>query len=57
MENARQKIREVVENQLNSKKYKRYGVVRTGILLHGPQGTGKSFLAEATSGEFGLRFY
>ena len=57
MENARQKIREVVENQLNSKKYKRYGVVRTSILLHGPQGTGKSFLAEATSGEFGLRFY
>ena len=57
MENAKQQIREVVESQLNSKKYKRYGVVRTGILLHGPQGTGKSFLAEATSGEFGLRFY
>ncbi len=36
MENAKQQIREVVESQLNSKKYKRYGVVRNGILLHGP---------------------
>jgi len=57
MEDEKQQIRELVESQLNSKKYKRYGVVRNGILLHGPQGTGKSFLAEATAGEFGLRFY
>ena len=35
---------------------KQYGEVRNGILLYGPQGTGKSLLAEATAGEFGLNF-
>jgi hypothetical protein len=57
IENLKQQISELVKSQLNCKKYKRYGVVKNGILLHGPQGGGKSHLAEATAGEFGLRFY
>ena len=35
----------------------KYGVVRNGILLHGPRGGGKTFLAEATAGEFDLNYY
>lgn len=57
MEEAKQQIREVVETRLNPKKYAAYGVNRNGILLYGPQGSGKTFLAEATSGEFGLNFH
>ncbi len=33
------------------------GIVRNGILLHGPQGTGKNLLAEATAGEFRVNFH
>jgi transitional endoplasmic reticulum ATPase len=33
------------------------GVIRNGILLYGPQGTGKNLLAEATAGEFRVNFY
>lgn len=33
------------------------GIVRNGILLHGPQGTGKNLLAEATAGEFRINFH
>lgn len=33
------------------------GIVRNGVLLYGPQGTGKNFLAEATAGEFGSNWY
>jgi len=57
MEDAKEQIRQIVENRINPGKFGKYGVVRNGILLHGPRGSGKTFLAEATAGEFGLNYY
>jgi transitional endoplasmic reticulum ATPase len=56
-EEAKEQIRQVVVNRLNPEKYSEYGVVRNGILLFGPEGSGKTFLAEATAGEFRLNFF
>jgi transitional endoplasmic reticulum ATPase len=56
-DDAKKQIREIVQDRLNPGRLKRYGVVRNGILLYGPRGSGKTFLAEATAGEFGLHYF
>ena len=57
LEESKKQIRDLVQANLNGKKFGEYGVFRNGILLHGPRGTGKTFLAEAIAGEFGLKYF
>jgi ATP-dependent 26S proteasome regulatory subunit len=55
-ENAKEQIRQIVVPHLQPERSRPYGVLRNGILLYGPRGTGKTLLATATAGEFGLNF-
>ena len=51
---VKEQLRQVIENRLHPGKFA--GIVRNGILLHGPQGTGKTALARAAAGEFRLNY-
>jgi len=57
METVKDEIRQLVRGHVEPAKYRRYGIARNGILLHGPRGSGKTFLARATAGEFGINFW
>lgn len=50
---VKDEIRLVAENRL---RHNSSGVTRNGILLYGPQGTGKNLIAEATAGEYRVGF-
>ncbi|MBM3775663.1 MAG: AAA family ATPase [Acidobacteria bacterium] len=56
LEEAKNQIRDLIRANLNARRSSAYGVLRNGILLHGPRGTGKTFLGEATAGEFKLNY-
>lgn len=57
MESLKTQIRRIVETiHLHRDRAHQYGIVRNGILLHGPPGCGKTFFAQVVAGEFGLRF-
>ena len=57
MQEEKRRIAAVVNNRLHPERSAKHGVVQNGILLYGPRGTGKTFIARATAGEFKINFW
>jgi transitional endoplasmic reticulum ATPase len=57
MQDQKRRIAAIVNNRLYPEKAAKHGVVQNGILLYGPRGTGKTFIARATAGEFKINFW
>ena len=51
---VKEEVQLIAENRFSKRSAP---IVRNGILLYGPQGTGKNLLAEATAGECRVNFY
>lgn len=57
METLKQEVRDSIGLMLqHPEDAERYGIEWNGILLHGPPGVGKTYVAGAIAGEFGLSF-
>ena len=57
MEHLKAELRDSVGNALAfGAEAEKYGIEFNGVLLHGPAGTGKTYIAKATAGEFGMSF-